>query len=31
VLARLQTLSFENTTVVVDGILKFVAHEPAGQ
>jgi ubiquinone/menaquinone biosynthesis C-methylase UbiE len=29
VLARLQTLGFENITVVVDGMLKFVAHRPA--
>src|SRR3984885_5406734 len=28
VLARLQTLGFENITVVVDGILKFIAHRP---
>jgi ubiquinone/menaquinone biosynthesis C-methylase UbiE len=31
VLARLQTLGFENVTVVVDGMLKFIAHKPAGQ
>lgn len=31
VLARLQTLGFENITVVVDGILKFIAHRPARQ
>ena len=31
VLARLQTLGFENITVVVDGMLKFIAHKPAGQ
>ena len=31
VLARLQTLGFENITVVVDGILKFIAHRPAMQ
>jgi ubiquinone/menaquinone biosynthesis C-methylase UbiE len=31
VLARLQTLGFENITVVVDGILKFIAHRPATQ
>ena len=30
-LARLQTLGFEKITIVVDGILKFVAHKPAGQ
>jgi hypothetical protein len=29
-LARLQTLGFEKITIVVDGILKFVAHKPAG-
>jgi ubiquinone/menaquinone biosynthesis C-methylase UbiE len=31
VLARLQTLGFENITVVVDGMLKFIAYKPAGQ
>ena len=31
VLARLQTLGFENVTVVVDGMLKFIAYKPAGQ
>jgi ubiquinone/menaquinone biosynthesis C-methylase UbiE len=31
VLARLQTLGFENITVVVDGMLKFIAHKPTGQ
>ncbi len=31
VLARLQTLGFENITVVVDGILKFIAQRPATQ
>jgi ubiquinone/menaquinone biosynthesis C-methylase UbiE len=31
VLDRLQTLGFENITVVVDGILKFIAHRPARQ
>jgi ubiquinone/menaquinone biosynthesis C-methylase UbiE len=31
VLARLQTLGFENITVVVDGMLKFIAHRPARQ
>ncbi len=29
-LARLQTLGFEKITIVVDGILKFVAHKPGG-
>jgi ubiquinone/menaquinone biosynthesis C-methylase UbiE len=31
VLARLQTLGFENITVVLDGMLKFIAHRPARQ
>jgi ubiquinone/menaquinone biosynthesis C-methylase UbiE len=31
VLARLQTLGFENITVVVDGMLQFIAHRPARQ
>jgi ubiquinone/menaquinone biosynthesis C-methylase UbiE len=30
-LARLQTLGFENITIVVDGILKFAAHKPGGE
>jgi SAM-dependent methyltransferase len=31
VLGRLQTLGFDKITVVVDGVLKFVAHKPSGQ
>jgi SAM-dependent methyltransferase len=31
VLGRLQTLGFDKITIVVDGILKFVAHKPIEQ
>jgi SAM-dependent methyltransferase len=31
VLSRLQTLGFDKITVVVDGVLKFVAHKPDGE
>jgi SAM-dependent methyltransferase len=31
VLSRLQTLGFDKITIIVDGILKFVAHKPGGQ
>jgi ubiquinone/menaquinone biosynthesis C-methylase UbiE len=31
VLGRLQTLGFDRITIMVDGILKFVAHKPGGQ
>jgi SAM-dependent methyltransferase len=30
-LSRLQTLGFDSITIVVDGILKFIAHKPAGE
>jgi SAM-dependent methyltransferase len=30
VLSRLQTVGFDKITIVVDGILKFIAHKPAG-
>ncbi len=29
-LSRLQTLGFDSITIVVDGILKFIAHKPTG-
>ena len=29
-LSRLQTIGFDKLTIMVDGILKFVAHRPAG-
>jgi SAM-dependent methyltransferase len=31
VLGRLQTLGFEKITIMVDGILKFVAHKPGAR
>jgi ubiquinone/menaquinone biosynthesis C-methylase UbiE len=31
VLGRLQTLGFDKITIMVDGVLKFVAHKPSGQ
>jgi SAM-dependent methyltransferase len=31
VLSRLQTLGFDKITIIVDGILKFVAHKPGAQ
>jgi SAM-dependent methyltransferase len=31
VLSRLQTLGFDKITIIVDGVLKFVAHKPTGQ
>ncbi len=30
-LSRLQTLGFDSITIVVDGILKFIAHKPTGE
>ena len=30
VLGRLQTVGFDKITIVVDGVLKFAAHKPAG-
>jgi ubiquinone/menaquinone biosynthesis C-methylase UbiE len=31
VLSRLQTVGFDGITIVVDGILKFIAHKPTGE